>query len=64
MRAAEVVDVLPNGLYALELEGGEEVRAHLSAEMRMHNVRLLPGERVQVALSPFDPGRGRIVKKV
>jgi translation initiation factor IF-1 len=61
---AQVTDVLPNSLYELELPEGRKMRAHLSAEMRLHNVRLLPGEWVQVEPSPFDPSRGRILRKV
>lgn len=64
-RRARVEDVLPSELYLLRLEGdGGTVRAHLSAEMRMHNVRLLPGARVEVEVSPFDPSRGRILSVV
>ena len=62
VRRARVEEVLPSQLYQLRLEGeGGTVRAHLSAEMRMHSVRLLPGTRVEVEVSPFDPSRGRIL---
>ena len=55
-------DVLPSELFLLRLEGdGGLLRAHLSGEMRLHNVRLLPGARVEVEVSPFDPSRGRIL---
>jgi len=64
MRRAQVEDVLPNELFLLRLEGGQEVRAHLSSEMRMHNVRLLPGAWVEVEISPYDPSRGRILDRV
>ncbi|NPV06543.1 MAG: translation initiation factor IF-1 [Anaerolineae bacterium] len=64
VRTAGVAKVLPNGLYLLALDEGGEVRAHLGGEMRLHSVRLLPGERVEVELAPFDPGRGRILRKV
>lgn len=62
VRRAWVESVLPNELFLLRLEGdGGTLKAHLSAEMRMHSVRLLPGTRVEVDVSPFDPSRGRIL---
>ncbi len=65
VRRARVEDVLPSELYLVRLEGdGGTMRAHLSAEMRMHYVRLLPGARVEVEVSPFDPSRGRILSVV
>lgn len=62
-RPATVVAVLPDRLYSLRLEDGSLVTAHIAAAMRLHCVRLLEGERVVVELSPFDPGRGRIVRR-
>ncbi len=58
-----VTGVLPSGLYSLVLEDGREIKAHIATEMRLHNVRLLEGDKVSVAVSPFDPGRGRIVRR-
>ncbi len=52
---------LPNALYRVALEDGHEILAHVSAELRMRSIRLLPGDRVRVELSPFDLSRGRIV---
>ena len=52
---------LPNALFRVELEDGREILAHVSAELRMRSVRLLPGDRVRVDLSPYDLTRGRIV---
>lgn len=51
---------LPNALFKVELSDGHEVLAHVSGDARMHFVRLLPGDRVLVELSPYDLGRGRI----
>ncbi len=56
-----VVECLPNTLFRVELENGHQVLAHLSGKMRIHFIRILPGDRVKVALSPYDLTRGRIV---
>ena len=61
---ARVTAVLPNCLYSLVLEDGKPVTAHIASEMRLHNVRLLEGDRVKVELSMLDPSRGRIVRRV
>ncbi|MFC1544036.1 translation initiation factor IF-1 [Gemmatimonadota bacterium] len=55
-----VVEPLPNATFKVELENGHEVLAHISGKMRMHYIRILPGDRVQVELSPYDLTRGRI----
>ena len=56
-----VVEPLPNAMFRVELENGHKVLAHISGKMRMHYIRILPGDRVQVELSPYDLTRGRIV---
>jgi translation initiation factor IF-1 len=56
-----VKETLPNTLFRVELEDGREVLAHISGRMRMHHIRILPGDTVRVELSPYDPNRGRIV---
>ncbi len=56
-----VVECLPNTMFRVELENGHQVLAHLSGKMRIHFIRILPGDRVKVALSPYDLTRGRIV---
>jgi translation initiation factor IF-1 len=58
--AGMVTDALPNALYQIELGDGQRVVAHLSSGLRLGGRRLLPGDRVVVALSPFDRSRGRI----
>jgi translation initiation factor IF-1 len=58
-----VMAVLPDSLFSLRMEDGSSVTAHMAPRMRLHCVRLLEGERVVVELSPFDPGRGRIVRR-
>lgn len=55
-----VVEPLPNAMFKVELENGHQVLAHISGKMRMHYIRILPGDRVTVALSPYDLTRGRI----
>jgi translation initiation factor IF-1 len=60
---ATVVRPLPNELFCVELDGRSRLTAHLGAKSRSEFLRLLPGDRVKVALSPRDPGRGRIVER-
>ena len=55
-----VVEPLPNAMFRVELENGMVVLAHISGKMRMHYIRILPGDRVMVELSPYDLTRGRI----
>jgi translation initiation factor IF-1 len=56
-----VVETLPNAMFRVELEGGHRVLAHISGKMRMHYIKILPGDTVEVELSPYDLNRGRIV---
>ena len=55
-----VVESLPNAMFRVELENKHIVLAHVSGKMRMHFIRILPGDRVAMELSPYDLGRGRI----
>ncbi len=55
-----VVEPLPNAMFKVELENGHKVLAHSSGKMRMHRIRILPGDRVQVEITPYDLTRGRI----
>ena len=55
-----VVEPLPNAMFTVELENGHKVLAHISGKMRMHYIRILPGDKVIVELSPYDLTRGRI----
>lgn len=59
-----VRDLLPNALFRVELDSRHQVLAHASGEVGRNFLRLLAGDRVLVELSPFDPGRGRIVRRV
>jgi translation initiation factor IF-1 len=56
-----VVEALPNAMFRVELESGHRVLAHVSGKMRMHFIKILPGDKVTVELSPYDLSRGRIV---
>ena len=58
---ATVVETLPNAMFKVKLETNHEVLAHVSGRMRKNFIRLLPGDRVAVELSPYDLNRGRIV---
>ena len=57
----KVTEALPNAVFRVELENGHKVLAHVSGRMRMHFIRILPGDNVTVELSPYDLSRGRIV---
>jgi len=57
----KVIEPLPNALFRVELENGHRVLAHVSGKMRMHFIRILPGDKVTVELSPYDLSRGRII---
>ncbi len=55
-----VVEALPNATFRVELPNGHKVLAHISGKMRVHYIRILPGDKVLIQLSPYDLGRGRI----
>ena len=55
-----VMETLPNAMFRVELENGHKVLAHVSGKMRMHYIKILPGDTVTVELSPYDLTRGRI----
>lgn len=58
---AKVLEALPNAMFRVELENGHQILAHVSGKMRMHFIRILPGDMVTVEMSPYDLTRGRIV---
>jgi len=58
---AKVLDALPNAMFRLQLENGHEIIGHVSGKMRMHFIRILPGDTVTVEMSPYDLTKGRIV---
>lgn len=57
----KITETLPNASFRVELENGHNILAHISGKMRMHFIKILPGDKVAVELSPYDLSRGRIV---
>ncbi len=57
----EIVEALPNTMFKVKLDNEHEVLGHISGKMRMHYIRILPGDKVLVELSPYDLSRGRVV---
>jgi translation initiation factor IF-1 len=57
----EVLELMPAATFKVKLDTGHEILAHLSGKMRMHRIRILPGDRVRLEISPYDLSKGRIV---
>lgn len=55
-----IIEKLPNAMFKVELENGAEILAHVSGKIRMHYIKILPGDRVKVEMSPYDLTKGRI----
>lgn len=60
----KIIETLPNAMFRVELENGHIVLAHVSGKMRMNFIRILPGDRVKLELSPYDLSRGRITFRI
>ena len=56
-----VIEALPSANFRIELDGGEEILAHISGKLRLNRIKVLPGDRVLVEMSPYDEKRGRII---
>jgi translation initiation factor IF-1 len=56
-----VLETLPNAMFRVRLDNGHKVLAHISGKMRMHYIKILPGDKVKIELSPYDLARGRII---
>jgi len=56
-----ILEALPNAMFRVELENGHKVLGHISGKMRMHYIKILPGDKVRVEISPYDLTRGRII---
>ena len=56
-----IVEAFSNEMFRVELENGHEITAHISGKMRMHYIKILPGDKVRVEMSPYDLSKGRIV---
>ena len=60
-QTGEVIEALANSMFRVELENGHEVMCHISGKIRINNIRIMPGDKVKVAMSPYDLTKGRIV---
>ena len=60
----KVVEPLPNGMFRVELPNGHKVLAHISGKIRLHYIKILPGDKVLIELSPYDLTRGRIIYRL
>ena len=60
----EVLESLPSTLFKIKLDDGREVLGHLSGKMRLHYIKVLPGDRVQVEMTPYDDTKGRVVRRL
>jgi translation initiation factor IF-1 len=60
----EVIELMPAATFKVALENGHEIMAHLSGKMRMNKIRLLPGDKVKLEISPYDLNKGRIVYRL
>lgn len=60
----EIIEALPNAMFRVKLENGHIVLAHVSGKMRMNFIRILPGDKVKLELSPYDLNRGRITFRI
>lgn len=57
----KIIEALSNAMFRVELENGHEIIAHISGKMRMHYIKILPGDKIRVEMSPYDLSKGRIV---
>lgn len=64
IKEGEVVEALPSTLFRVRLDEGSEILAHLGGKLRVHHIRVLPGDRVRVEMSPYDDTKGRIVLRM
>ncbi len=60
----KVLEALPNALFKIQLESGQEIVGHLSGKMRIHYIRVVPGDRVKVQMTPYDLSKGRIIQRL
>ena len=60
----EVIEALPNALFKIRLDSGQEIIGHLSGKMRIHYIRVVPGDHVKVQMTPYDLSKGRIVTRL
>lgn len=60
----EITDTMPNAQFRVKLDTGQEIIGHVSGKMRIHRIRVMPGDRVRVAMSPYDLTKGRIILRL
>ncbi len=60
----KITEALPNGMFRVDLETGQKILAHLAGRMRIHYIRIVPGDTVNVELSPYDLTKGRIIRRL
>ena len=58
-----ILETLPNAMFKVELDNGHRLLAHISGKIRMHYIKIIPGDRVKLELSPYDLTRGRIIRR-
>ncbi len=56
----KILEALPNAMFRVEMDGGHKILAHISGKMRMHYIKMVPGDKVKVEMSPYDLSKGRI----
>lgn len=64
IREGTVIDTLPNTMFRVKMDSGNEVIAHLSGKMRIHFIKIIPGDRVRIEMGPYNETRGRIVYRM
>ncbi len=62
-QSGNVIEALPNAMFRVKLQNGHEILATISGKMRMHYIRILPGDKVELEMSPYDLSKGRITKR-
>lgn len=60
----KVIEALPNALFRIQIDSGQEILAHIAGRLRVNHIRILPGDRVRVELTPYDLKRGRITRRL
>ncbi|MDP3741494.1 MAG: translation initiation factor IF-1 [bacterium] len=60
----KVIEALPNAVFRVQIDSGQEILAHIAGRLRLHRIRILPGDRVRAELTPYDLRRGRITRRL
>lgn len=59
-----IIEALPNAFFKVEIEGGYQIHAYLAGKLRMNYIKIIPGDRVKVEITPYDPKKGRIISRI